>query len=312
VNAGGRGAHGQILALFVLSAVTIFAMVGLVVDGGSTFTQRRSQQNAADLAALAAANTYLLTNDETLATAAATTSTALNGYTNHVNGTTVTVTYDLSAGALITVGITAQHRNVFTPAVGINSWQVSTTATVLTGFPDTGKGAAPFIGNIHVFTNDGNPDPMYANPNAPFAFGDGNGDVPRNAADVAWTNYGAGNVNTSDVDALIKGTKTANETFGYGENLNPYIGQFNNGNHAALFSDVDQYLSGRDLPVPIVDDNGYFQGWSVFHVVSGDTSSKKIVGYFKASFESTIVEVNGCASGTCPRYLGAYVLRLVN
>ena len=37
----------------------MIAMVGLVLDGGSTFAQRRDQQNGADLAAVAGANAYL-------------------------------------------------------------------------------------------------------------------------------------------------------------------------------------------------------------------------------------------------------------
>ena len=46
--------RGQILVLFALSLVAIIAAVGLVLDGGSAFAQRRSEQNAADVAALAA------------------------------------------------------------------------------------------------------------------------------------------------------------------------------------------------------------------------------------------------------------------
>ena len=39
----------------------MMAMVGLVIDGGGTFAQRREQQTGADLAALAGANTYMNT-----------------------------------------------------------------------------------------------------------------------------------------------------------------------------------------------------------------------------------------------------------
>ena len=46
---------GQILAIFALALVAIVAMVGLVVDGGFTFVQKRDQQNVADAAAMAAA-----------------------------------------------------------------------------------------------------------------------------------------------------------------------------------------------------------------------------------------------------------------
>ena len=63
----GRASDGQIIVIFALGLVAMIAMVGLVLDGGSTFAQRRGQQNAADLAAMAGANQYLLTGDETLA-----------------------------------------------------------------------------------------------------------------------------------------------------------------------------------------------------------------------------------------------------
>ena len=54
-----RANNGQIIVIFALALVAMIAMVGLVLDGGSTFAQRRGQQNAADLAALAGANDYL-------------------------------------------------------------------------------------------------------------------------------------------------------------------------------------------------------------------------------------------------------------
>ncbi len=50
-----RNERGQILVLFALALVAMIAMVGLILDGGSAFAQRRQEQNAADLAALAGA-----------------------------------------------------------------------------------------------------------------------------------------------------------------------------------------------------------------------------------------------------------------
>ena len=47
------------LVLFTLALVAIIAMVGLILDGGGAFAQRRGQQNAADLAALAGADALL-------------------------------------------------------------------------------------------------------------------------------------------------------------------------------------------------------------------------------------------------------------
>lgn len=87
----------------------------------------------------------------------------------------------------------------------------------------------------------------------------------------------------------------------------------NNGNHTALFSDVNTYMSGVDITVPVVDASGYFQDWGTFHVVSAaGGSSKTITGYFKSDFVSQQLRMQGCASGNCPRYLGSYILRLTN
>ena len=57
---GDRAANGQVLVVFALSLITLLGFAGLALDGGSTFAQRRSQQTAADMAALAAANDYLV------------------------------------------------------------------------------------------------------------------------------------------------------------------------------------------------------------------------------------------------------------
>ena len=53
---------GQILVLFALSAIAIMAAVGLVLDGGGAFAQRRTEQSGADLASLAGANAYMNTS----------------------------------------------------------------------------------------------------------------------------------------------------------------------------------------------------------------------------------------------------------
>jgi hypothetical protein len=45
--------HGQTLVIFVFAIVGLLAMVGLAIDGGTVFLERRRMQNAADAAALA-------------------------------------------------------------------------------------------------------------------------------------------------------------------------------------------------------------------------------------------------------------------
>src|SRR3954466_7455685 len=93
-----RPREGQILVIFVLAMIAMIGMVGLAIDGGGTFAQRRDQQTASDLAALAAANDYMLSNNTTQASDRARTVSATNGFTNGTGSTTVGVTFDTSNG----------------------------------------------------------------------------------------------------------------------------------------------------------------------------------------------------------------------
>ena len=65
------------------------------------------------------------------------------------------------------------------------------------------------------------------------------------------------------------------------------------------------------MPVAVVDNNGNFMGWAMFHVTSADGGSNKHVrGYFVSSFDSARLQVTSCPHNACPRYLGSYVLKL--
>jgi Flp pilus assembly protein TadG len=293
---------GQIIVVFALSIVVVLAMTGLALDAGSTFAQRREQQSAADMAALAAANHYLINNSDTQATALAQQIATENGFADAIGATDVDVAITTSNGIEVTVDIGDQHRNTFLGVVGMSSWGVATTAKALAGFPDTAYGASPFIFSIGAFADDGTP--LYQTPTE---FGDTNDDAPTSSTDFAWTNYGTGNVNTSEVTDIIDGDLVIDKEIQYGE----YVGQQNDGYHGALFDYVDEHLSGQDVPAVVVDDNGNFMGWSMFHVVSAEGgSTKKVTGYFLVDFQTSRVGITACAALACPRYLGVYVLRL--
>jgi Flp pilus assembly protein TadG len=297
-----RRPHGQVLVVFALSLLVIVGATGLSIDAGGAYAQRRDQQAAADLAALAAANDYLINGNDLWAIDRARTVAEENGYEHGVGGTSVDVAIDTSNGVEVTVGIAAQHGNTFLRVLGMPSWTVSTEAASLAGFPDGAVGAGPFIFSIGAFEDDGTPK-YQTNTN----FGETNGDIPTSQLDFAWTNYGTGNVNTSEVSDIISGGLEIERTMDYGQ----YIGQENNGNHTALFQDVDTYLSGLELPVAVVDNAGNFMGWAMFHVTSASAgSSKHIRGYFLSSFVSARLKVTSCAANDCPRYLGSYVLKL--
>jgi hypothetical protein len=53
---GGRPDHGQVLVIFAMALVVLFGAAGLAFDVGRFYSERRFLQNAADAAALAAAN----------------------------------------------------------------------------------------------------------------------------------------------------------------------------------------------------------------------------------------------------------------
>jgi Flp pilus assembly protein TadG len=298
------GSGGQILVVFVLAMVAMIGIVGLAIDGGGTYAQRRDQQTASDMAALAAANDYLINNNTSQASDRARTVSATNGFTNGSDGTSVAVAIDTSEGVQVTVDLHAAHHNSFLGALGMGTWDVSTTATALAGFPDSANGAGPFIFPISAFNDDGTP--KYTTPTD---FNETNGDVPTGQTDIAWTNYGSGNLDTQGVSDIITGDTTIDATMSYGE----YIGQINNGNHNTLYTEVDTYLSGLDLPVAVVDAGGNFMGWATFHVISATAgSSKHINGYFQQAFTSDRLTISTCSALACPRYLGSYVLKLTN
>ena len=301
--------RGQIIVIFALALIAIIAMVGLVLDGGSAFAQRRDQQSASDLAALAAANDYMLDSDATAARTRARTVAAANGYTHGVGGVVVNVTITTTNGAGAQVDISAPHRNNFASIVGMPTWEVATTAKAEAGYPDTANGAGPLIFSIDAFGPSGQPLAAYGDKNHPYDFGETNGDIPSGPGDLAWTNYGTGNLDSRAVDDIIHGESVINKTIAFGE----YIGQHNNGNHTTLFEDMQSEMAGTNIPVPVVDHNGNFQGWATFHVVSAEGSSNKHVkGYFVSPFVNKRLTIKACGFGGCPRYLGSPTINLVN
>ena len=301
--------RGQIIVIFALALVAIIAMVGLVLDGGSSFAMRRDEQSAADLAALAAANDYMLNSDTAAAIARARTVAAANGYTHGTNGVVVNVFITTSNGAEAQVDISAPHRNNFASVVGMPTWPVATTAKAQAGYPDTANGAGPIIFSIDAFGPNGQPKAAYGDKNNPYRFGETNGDIPSSAGDLAWTNYGTGNLDSNGVDDIIHGDSVINKTIAFGE----YIGQHNNGNHTTLFEDMESELAGQNIPVPVVDHNGNFQGWATFHVVSAEGNSDKYIeGYFVSPFVNKRLTIKACGFGGCPRYLGSPTINLVN
>jgi Flp pilus assembly protein TadG len=331
--------RGQVLVLFVLALLVIIAAVGLIIDGGFAYSQRRAEQNAADFAALAGSDALLNGHDPTAAALAA---AAQNGYTHGAGGVTVTVT---TTSKTVKVDVSAPHSNYFLGAVGQPTWQVSVTATALAGVGTKFLGVAPFILSQDVFDPvTGLPYANYADASHPVDFtkttGSGS-DAPLTLTNLAWTNLGTGNVSSNDVKNALDGSAPINAEL----LLNQYIGQHNNGVHNDLFDtnspnqpSINTTLAGQNVILPIVgppiagqthcfdasgspDSHtvGCFRGWAMFHVVSatkrGGGDDGTITGYFmtgitrSASVEDVCAITDTACLGT---FHGTYIVKLIN
>jgi len=325
------------LVIFALALVAIVAGVGLVIDGGLAFAQRRGQQNAADFAALAGANALLNGRD---AAAAAQSAAAENGYADGVDGASVNVTL---TSKTVQVDVAAPHSNYFAAVIpGQAVWNVGVTATALAGIPTRFQGVAPFILRQDAF--DPNTGLPYITYTVPYDFTKTQGqnsDYPQVVFNVSWTNLGTGNVSSNDVKNALDGTAPINRNL----ILNQYIGQQNNGVHNSLFDtggnqpSVNTTLSGLDVAVPIVgppidgqthcftsagvsdgtNTDGCFRGWALFHVVSaeklGGNEAGRITGYFLTGItrSASVEDVCAVSDSSCAGlFKGIYVIKLIN
>lgn len=295
--------RGQLLVIFAMALVAIIGMVGLVIDGGSTFVQRRDEQNVADAAAMAAGYAHLLGSD---ATAAAQDVAAANGYPDGVDGTTVSVSI---GSAEIRVTVTRPHRNYFAGLLGFTSWDVSTTAAVQSGIPNGAFGAMPLI-----FNEDAFDDPANKKPNNPASFAEppvGTEDVPQDDATFNWTVYCTANGNpcngdSNTVEDMIDGWGSETTIW-----LDDLIGPLNAGAHTTLFDALANRV-GVSWPVAIVDDDGGMVGWAMFHITgSVGGSTKQISGYFEDQINAPPLFISP-TGGTPGAVYGAYVVKLID
>ena len=323
--------RGQILVIFVLALVAIIAGVGLVIDGGFAFAQRRAEQNAADLGAFAGANALL---NGANPTTAARDAAAANGYNHGSGGVTVNVGV---TSTTVKVDISAPHANYFAGVVGQPTWDVSVTATALTGIPKKFSGVAPFILSQDLFDpNTGLPFEPFTH-SLPYTKTQGSGsDAPLNFDNMAWTNLGTGNVSSNDIKDALDGTAPINANLA----INDYIGQHNNGVHNALFDtnspsqpSINTTLHDTTVAVPIVgppiaghttcNDGshtvGCFRGWALFHVDSasknGGGEDGTITGYFltgitRSASADDVCAISDTACGGF--YHGIYVIKLID
>lgn len=295
---------GQIIVLFTISLIVLISMVGLVIDAGSTYAQRRSEQNVADLASLAGARAYLNTTGDqtaktTAAEAAARAVAVTNGFSSGVGGASVDVVVTPSADyATVQVGIRKPHQNAFVGLIGFPTWDVSVDATAgSTGSPNAAKGVLPLLFNEKAFPaaqcDEENEDctgkiETYQEP------GTGNEDVPQDATQFNWTifcsaNGNPCNANSDGVRDIIDGYGTEATV-----TVDQPIGPLNAGAHTTLFAALEKHI-GSAFPVPIVcstADNpdcpadGAMVGFAYFKLTGIEGNSEKVLkGYFVSPVE---------------------------
>lgn len=295
--------RGQLLVVFALALIAIIGAVGLIIDGGSAFVQRRDQQTVADLAAMAAGYAQLAGQDEAGAARAV---TAANGFTHGEEDVEITVTV---GAAGITVVVSKPHQNYFAGALGFASWDVSAEATVQAGIPNGTFGAMPLIFNEDAFDRASNRDS-----NHPAWFGEpavGTEDVPLGDHTFNWTVYCTANGNpcngnSSTVETMILGGGASTTIY-----LNDQIGPLNAGSHTTLFDTLAGAV-GRAYPVGIVNDGGGLIGWAWFHITgSVGGSTKQIGGWFDPRINPAPMRISP-TGGSPGGVFGAYVVQLID
>jgi Flp pilus assembly protein TadG len=325
-----HGQRGQMLVMFALAIFVVVGVVGLVLDGGSAFAQRRNEQNVADLSAMSGAYSYLNTSGtvairSAAADAAARQIATANGYTDSVGGTSITVGVNgNSFGADIKVDLTGSHRNNFAAILGMPTWPVTVTATAnSTTRPNGAIGAMPLLFNTAAFPGAVCDDS--AGPCVPEVYqlpGTGNQDVPQDATQFNWTvfctaNGGNGNnngkagqngcnANSRTVKDLMDNDGTSTTVY-----LSDDIGPWDSGTHSTLFDDLEPH-SGETFPVPIVDNSGQMTGWAYFHLVDVEGAPDKVIrGYFVSpvNAEKLVVSQGG---GTSLLDTGVMPIKLTN
>lgn len=326
----GRAAErGQILVMFVVAIFVVIGVVGMVLDGGSAYAQRRNEQNVADLASLAGATAYLNTvgtpaAKTVAADAAAVAIAAVNGYADGVNGTSVRIhIVPIAGGADVTVDLTSPHRNNFAGVLGMASWDVSVTASAQsTSEPNAAVGVMPLLFNEVAFSGATCDESVGGCTSQVFQLpGTGTEDVPQDATQFNWTVFctangdpdqdpltGNCNANKDTVEELITGNGDPTVV-----EIADEIAPLNSGNITALFNALEAYVGGT-FPVPIVcstnndptcPEDGAMVGFAYFRLLSVEGASEKVVrGYFVSPINGSqlIVSPGGGASSIDPQY----------
>jgi hypothetical protein len=288
-------------------------MTALVLDVGGAFVQRRDEQSAADLAALAGADAYMATGDASKATTEAQLIAAANGYTDGSSGTRVAITIEPGTGSIVSIAISGTHENFFAGVLGQPSWTIAVNASASGVIPDTAANPAPFVFSGDLFGPDGNPQTAYtlaacgatgcAWPEA--AKPDSGG------SSFAWTDFtGSPAVDAASVNGLIDGSRPLNKTLALGDP----VSQRYDGDTSPSFALISTHMTGKVYPVAIVAvGSNRFLGWASFMLTGIKSGSpSQVLGYFLADHQNPRLSASGRCASSCPQYQGSFELSITN
>ena len=272
--------RGQIIVVFALAAFAMIAMVGLVLDGGGTFVQRRIQQNAADLAPWLGRTRGSWIRIRPRATPPPSPPPAPSP---HRAGTPMVWTARLSTWTRSPMA-TSPRRSRSTSAhhmamplarsSGCRRGASRRRRRAITGPGGSADGPAPVIFNVGVYNNG--VQPKGSMPTQLIRSSSATATATtRTTRDIAWTDFAQpANVNSNVVRNLIDGSDVEPRAIRVRRLHRPG----NQGNHSTEFGMMDQYKSDQNVVVAIVDDTGHFLGWGLFHVVSAQQGAKSSPG----------------------------------
>lgn len=190
---GRRRQHGQVIVLFALMLASLIGMLGLSIDLGFNFVQRRALQNAADAAVTVAlndiqasapsgtpnnvaadVNSILAANGFPLASS--TSSTSDCEFLNNVGSGSYSPPQPCSANQVpldasgVRVTLIEAYHTFFMPVLGISASTISAAAAGHIELPTLDSGQMPFIlCGDSARINDGNGDTAFIYATVPSA-----------------------------------------------------------------------------------------------------------------------------------------------
>ena len=326
---------GQSLVLFAICLTALVAVAGLVVDIGGAWSQSRSQQKVADVAALAAATKETNGGLRAEIIQAAYDSAAANGFAaSEVTVNIPPVNGDYAPGGAesgplstndcstalkypcwIEVLVNRAHSNSFSRVVGLDSFGVTARGVAVGGVANAvTNGIAPIMFNYKSVKAHGSTRTEYCDPQPGKC--DPNSSWPMDQAEpqFSWTTFcetgGNCNVNSNDAMDIINGGN-----FQFTVSLNMYLGPHNNGDRPSVCHDLlDQYPNGGDLPVAINDDNGNLVAFWIWHLDTAGSDcnghdGEQLVGWFVSDATSTLPLTITSGGGVAT--FGEHIVRLV-